>query len=326
MNPPKQRVYPKLFRGDLFEVQQAFRHTTDKIYQLQSVVDGLEEAVGLFRSKILNQDNTSTSTGDAPVSGSGGENEPTELTVIVDYQINRKLYSATDYVVGTFFCTYDTMMIYQCRIFHARHEWLWIAGGPHRGLIANIPTDLGDTDEGYTYYATDFDHTFYWNGTGWEWGPGETKPGALIHHDSDPGTGWHVCDGTMGVSRSQIVAGVVGTVPVNVPDMSLGGVGHYLKHGAYTGTPHVAIAATIDGETADEAVPRHTHPAGTYAAATFVGGGSSGPDAATLTDSHGHTITGDSGEATAHKHAKGTLHNELDGEPPYLTALLYMRL
>lgn len=63
---------------------------------------------------------------------------------------------------------------------------------------ADIPADLGANDKGFLVNVTDYQHSLYWDGTGWNWGPGESGSGYIVAFPSAPvpGIGWQVCDGS----------------------------------------------------------------------------------------------------------------------------------
>lgn len=82
------------------------------------------------------------------------------------------------------------------------------------GTSLNLPVGLGKNSTGLLFDVTDYNHVLQWNGTGWQWGPGENGSGYIVAFVNPPNplTGWHVCDGS---TVSQLNAdGSVSTVTI----------------------------------------------------------------------------------------------------------------
>jgi hypothetical protein len=62
-----------------------------------------------------------------------------------------------------------------------------------------LPTDLGLADAGLEVFVSDYNHVLRWNGTGWEFLPGDHS-GYTQNFLIDPGIGWLPCDGSTGVA------------------------------------------------------------------------------------------------------------------------------
>lgn len=62
----------------------------------------------------------------------------------------------------------------------------------------HLPVDLAAPDTGFLVNVIDFAHLLRWNGTGWEWGPGDHGSGffASFAAGVTPGTGWVADDGS----------------------------------------------------------------------------------------------------------------------------------
>ena len=135
--------------------------------------------------------------------------------------------------------------------------WTWI-GGRMEAPWASMPVDLTKADSGFTFYDdTDSFHIWRWNGTGWEWGPGNRASGEMAEFDADPGVGWHICDGSTGLTKYKAdgtrVTGF--TVPNRIATYTYSG-------SSWLGFPVPAGPLTITLNT-----PSATVPAGTGAAA-----------------------------------------------------------
>src|SRR5882724_7957943 len=51
-------------------------------------------------------------------------------------------------------------------------NWLYFAGSFSTTLMA-LPSDLTVNDAGFLANVTDYNHLLQWNGSMWQWGPGE---------------------------------------------------------------------------------------------------------------------------------------------------------
>lgn len=113
--------------------------------------------------------------------------------------------------------------------------------------------------------VTDYAHVLRWTGTAWQWGPGENGSGMLVPFAVAPtGSGWHLCDGTAGVSYLK-ADGTLGTV--TLPNTA--GSAAYLKLGpAYSATITAAAVPTITS-------PTVTNPANTGSGTANLGAPSS---------------------------------------------------
>lgn len=102
--------------------------------------------------------------------------------------------------------------------------------------LSTLAGTLGPDNTGQLVYVTDYNHMLRWNGTGFEWGPGENGSGYIsaFLNDPSPTTGWQVCNGAVTTKLNSD-----GSVsPVTVPNYA---TASYLKLGS---------AAPVAGPTA----------------------------------------------------------------------------
>lgn len=145
------------------------------------------------------------------------------------------------------------------------------------GTQASLPTPSA-SESGTLFYVTDYRHLLLWNGSAWEWGPGDAGSGfiAAFIAAPNPATGWAVCDG----AAVNVLNPTGTTSSVTTPDLR-GDI--FLKGVAvagYTGTRQAATTATTSvnsgagvliGAGAANAAPNaHTH---TQVAPSEVNGG-----------------------------------------------------
>src|SRR5690242_263946 len=92
--------------------------------------------------------------------------------------------------------------------------------------------------------VTDYGHVLQWNGTGWQWGPGEPGSGMLVMFEVNPGSGWQLYDGsTVNMLKSDGT-----TQSVVLPDLtSAANLAAYLKAGSPNGGPNAAVAPGFTG-------------------------------------------------------------------------------
>jgi hypothetical protein len=143
---------------------------------------------------------------------------------------------------GTLYIETDRSgVVYQAR----GAQWAYISGMMQADW-ASLPTDLGLADTGFAYFdSVNSLHIWQWNGTAWEWGPGDRHSGEFGQFDADPGTGWHVCDGS--INQTKYAADGTRVTTFTVPDQRE----FYLKASAtYTGVGVVAAAPGLTGLTA----------------------------------------------------------------------------
>lgn len=197
------------------------------------------------------------------------------------------------------------------------------------GTLAEQPTGLGPSHAGLLYMVTDLGHECRWNGTAWEFAPGDEGNGFFRDFAVAPQMSgwWQVCDGS--ATTRLVVGGItLTTAAFTTPNLS----DAYRKAGAYTGSVLGAAApgAVVSGFT-DYADLTHAHGPGTYA----TGGPSAGAEVqvgsgqTVASDSHDHdVVAGQSGETgLIHLHAAGTLAVSVDatGQPKRIACPVYFR-
>lgn len=215
-----------------------------------------------------------------------------------------------NYPVGSTFYETDRTVTY----LQIGGVWVYVTGimaTPQSGL----PGDLGSHDAGFLADVTDFLHTLRWNGTSWAFADGGS--GQVAQFLADPGTGWHICDGS-NVNRLNADGSISS---VTLPDYTTAA---YLK----LATSAVVGPTAPSGET--EAISAGT-PAGTVTAPIFTGSADttgdesadqnvqSGTGATVAAQNHTHSVTptGTNSAPTfagvalpTHQHGPGTIDLE----------------
>jgi RimJ/RimL family protein N-acetyltransferase len=108
-------------------------------------------------------------------------------------------YLATSYPDGSVYFETDRTLYYVA----TAGVWQYLAG-ICRVTQANLPADFGTSgDVDVLAYVTDFAHLLRWNGSTWEWAPGEDGSDYVVAFVTGPDepTGWHACDGSANVVR-----------------------------------------------------------------------------------------------------------------------------
>jgi hypothetical protein len=204
--------------------------------------------------------------------------------------------------------------------------WRWVGSGlvfallpgsgePMRGTLSpdQKPT-LGVNDAGFLFYSTDFDRTYRWTGTAWADAPDQPKRGTIayfpvtIHADFAPGTGWQLCDGTAGVTRSTPTGG---TTTFTAPDLT-------------TANRFLRSVSGATGGTGGSATT-HTHPVNPPSTASGAPSATvavqSGTGTTVATDTHAHSTDIASFDSGTPSGTSGD-----DALPPYYNARPYIRL
>lgn len=111
----------------------------------------------------------------------------------------RAQFQAANYPDGSIFYESDRS------VFYVAIAGVWVyESGVCRVAQADLPTDLGTAgDVGFLAYVTDYAHLLRWNGTGWEWAPGELGSDYVSAFVTGPDdtTGWLACNGAAGIVR-----------------------------------------------------------------------------------------------------------------------------
>lgn len=167
--------------------------------------------------------------------------------------------------------------------------------------LANLPV-LTSEDSGFIVYVTDFNHTLQWDGTAWQWGPGDSGSGYFGFFLQAPTAGgWHLCDG----SSVEMLNADGTTTLVALPNYSSN---PYLKVG--TSASAGPNAPSGESESVSAGTPEGTNAAkvsGTESADATV---QSGSGASVAAAGHTHTVAGQTftGSAMAvHQHGPGTI-------------------
>lgn len=173
--------------------------------------------------------------------------------------------------------------------------------------LSALAGTLTPANSGQLVYVTDFNHVLRWNGTGFEWGPGENGSGYIsaFLNDPSPVTGWQLCNGTL-TSKLNSDGSISA---VTVPDYA---TASYLKLGSAAPVAGPTAASGASGATSG-GTPSGTNsnPAtGNNSANVDVQAGTGTFVAA---DPHTHTTTAPvfTGNALAtHTHTIGTLEQQ----------------
>lgn len=115
-----------------------------------------------------------------------------------------------------------------------------------QSVQANLTLLSASLAAGTLVEVTDYAHVLRWTGSAYEWGPGESGSGYFAPFAVSPtGSGWHLCDGTAGVTYLKS-DGTTGTV--TLPNTAA--TPAYLKLGpAYSATITAATVPTISTPT-----------------------------------------------------------------------------
>ena len=172
------------------------------------------------------------------------------------------------------------------------------------GTLAEQPT-LTAGDAGFLYHVTDYNHTVRWNGTIWEFAPGDLGNGFKRNFAITPQeVGWALMDGST-VNYLVVGGAVLTTASIALPDLDAS-VAFDKSASSYTGTIEAAIAAGISGNTGSVTQDNWliTQPAQSGA----------GADCAANDFDPG-----------THSHSAGSLANNTAARPPSIGWLPYFR-
>lgn len=201
--------------------------------------------------------------------------------VLSDTHANRANYPNSAYSVDTLFVETDRLLVFR----NTGTVWKYVAG-TYTDTLANIPT-LGTDDAGLLFGVSDYAHLLKWSGTAWGWGPGDPGSGMMTVFEIDPGTGWHLYDGTVGVTYLKS-DGTTGTV--TLPDLTgSGAAAAFIEAGSPNSGPTAAVAPTFTGSSVNTSADSAGTPAGANSAPTFTGN----PVAAASTNATPHLVAPD---------------------------------
>lgn len=113
---------------------------------------------------------------------------------------------------GTLFYETDRTVYYMSN----GGSWIYITG-VFSTVLSGLPSDLATSDAGFLVNVTSYNHLLQWNGTSWQWGPGEAGGGFTVPFVTapNPTMGWHAADGT-NVNQLQPNGGIVAVTVPNV--------------------------------------------------------------------------------------------------------------
>jgi hypothetical protein len=254
---------------------------------------------------------------------------PIELGTIEDTHANRLAnYPAASYPLGTLFfetnpTQTDRQSLYAVQLNNAgAHTWAYVAGWCEKTFSLR-PSDLGASDTGFLFYATDYTVTERWNGTHWLYVAGITQ-GTFAELSTLSGlltaseAGWLLADSTYGHTwiwngSWAFAQGEQSQYIVMGPASPQGGVWYPCDGGTYT-------CANANGTTANIVTPAlNTN------VAAIMGGGASGTlhaaTAATPATTQGVTIGG-AGPAIVALNAPSVANG---GLPQYFTTSWWLR-
>ena len=194
----------------------------------------------------------------------------------------------------------------------------------------SLPTDLTVNDAGFLLQVVDYGHLMRWNGTIWEFAPGDSGNGYIRDCVVPPqDEGWVICDGRV-TSYLKSGSATLFATPFTTPN-ELGSGVYHRSTGVYSGSIEDAIAPTLSGSTDTEAAHTHSvNPPSTTSgndsgAGTVVAAGV-GTTVATHTHTHDTDIAAvTSAAGSAHSHTVAALVVTDGGEPFHLGVLRYFR-
>lgn len=220
-------------------------------------------------------------------------------------------------------------------ILYANVGGAWVyASGTMAGTLSpdTKPTDLTTTDQGFLFQATDYGHTYRWNGSAWQYAPGDGGSGYIVAGFGNGGI-WALCDGS-----ATNIAQSNGTIAlVTTPDITSD---VFLQGASTPSAVKVATRATWEAaaKVADESAHQHvfnnggTPTGGPVGSATTV---QSGTGASVASSSHYHNDTSadyNTGPGFAHSHALTDALSQLKkfdetagGLPKRIALAWYMR-
>lgn len=187
-------------------------------------------------------------------------------TLIEDTHAHRTTYPAASYPDWLYFET-DTLVLYVS----VAGFWQYAAGSYSRtqAQLAAYAATLGVPDAGTLAWVSDYAHMLKWTGAAWTRGPGDPEHSdtfwAFGAAPSD--TGWHACDGTVGVHFLKYD----GTLGTRTLPNTAGGSAYMLLGAAYSATITAATVPIFAGALDTTSAVSAGTPAGTVSQPTFTG-------------------------------------------------------
>ena len=158
------------------------------------------------------------------------------------------------------------------------------------GILANAPT-LAAGDAGFIYNITDYMHRVRWDGSVWQWAPGDNGNRYFGHFEAAPGDGWQLCDGS---TAAYVVIGAASLTTANFVTPNITGNPSYPKLGAAYAGIAAAVAPGVSGSTAG-------------ATATVSGSTASESAHTHAVDPPSTGVTGSTANESTHTHPGGTV-------------------
>lgn len=190
-----------------------------------------------------------------------------DLVLLVNTHAQRlSNFPAASFAIGSLFVETDRTLVYQVQTVSAANQWVYLSGKYPRtqAQLAALAATLTANDTGLLVPVTNHNHVLQWNGTTWQFAPGDGQGGFVQGFlvDPDPTTGWHLCDGTANVPYLK-KDGTLGTQ--TLPDLvSAANKAAYFKLGS-------PASATVNAATAPALTMNSYTPAGTVSAPVFTG-------------------------------------------------------
>jgi hypothetical protein len=257
-----------------------------------------------------------------------------EVTVVAtrNERLNLARYDAGSFPAAQFVET-DTGLVYVSAPIATGSSgfiWKYLSGtarlayaNPLKSAAAFVKT-LDTRDAGLLAYLTDKKRTMRWTGTAFEFAPTEVIPaGMILGFKADPGTGWHICDGS---AVTQLNSDAT-TSAVTLDDLtSASAKAVYPKWGPLADGVQVAIAPKIGGHT--ELAPTGITVSGAAAATASTGtalAGATQPVVTALTSGGGG---GGAVTDPQHQHnlTSGNAPIDTTGEPRHYDLIPYQRI
>lgn len=217
---------PDWIPTNLQGVQGVPRQVADTTFQLWRLIKDLDSGAS------------------AAIAALGSQSSLTGAVVIQNTHVNKVLYPPANYALGSFYWETDRTVLYMNQTVKAANTWVYITG-TMRGLLAELPSDLGNDDAGFLFEVTDYAHVLVWR-SGWNFFGNDSSNYFVDGTASAPSpVGWHACDGTTvqflksdGTLGSTVLPDCIGTA-------------RFVKSGAsYDGSLVPATGGTITGNTA----------------------------------------------------------------------------
>lgn len=198
---PPGLQYPRINTGNL-DLDAALRNVFDNLFYLRRLADQPATLTPALRAEIQRLINSTINnivnniTNNITVNGG---------CIVSTHNVRLTTYGSASDPIGTLFFEYDRNVLYVISTPYPKH-WEFVAG-VMVGLLAARPADLGSTDVGFLYFATDEPALYIWDGSAWVqvtsdvdveavgyWSPitngNPTDPELIFDSDGDIVVGW----------------------------------------------------------------------------------------------------------------------------------------